>query len=238
MSKLILQANNIKKQYSGVNVLNDVNCKVYSSKITFLVGPSGGGKSTFLKCLTGIENLDMGEVIFENELIANKNLNLFDKFYPQITAVSQGYSLWPHLTNIQNITLSRHIMDVKVIKNYAKRFKVLDLLNKYPYECSGGEMQRIALIRHIALRPKILFLDEITSALDVEQIQVLEDILIELKNEGMSIFIITHSLSLVTKIGDYFIFMDEGKIIEHGDSRDFLYPTNERFKLFLKAYGI
>ena len=238
MTDLILEAKKIEKQFKGIKILKGFDCKVHQSEITFLIGPSGSGKSTTLNCLSGLAQIDLGEIFFNGDLIADNQVDLFDTVYPQITTVSQGYTLWPHLTNIDNITLSKHSGNTDLIYHYAERFNISNLLNKYPYECSGGERQRIALLRHIALSPKVLLLDEITSALDVEQIQVLSEILLELKESSMSIFIITHLLSLVTKIGDNFIFMDNGSIVEEGSSKEFTKPKTERLKSFLNIYGL
>lgn len=238
MNNLILQANNVEKEFKGVKVLKGVDCNLFQSNITFLIGPSGCGKSTFLNCLSGSLKLDEGEIYFDKTLIANNQIDLFNDVYPNITSVSQGYTLWPHLTNLQNITLSKHSGNIDEIYNYAERFKISKILNKYPYECSGGERQRISLLRHIALKPKVLLLDEITSALDVEQIQVLSDILLELKERATSIFFITHLLSLVPKIGNDFIFVDNGLIVEKGLAKDFTKPKTERLESFLNIYGL
>jgi len=215
--------------------------KLEKGSITFLFGPSGSGKSTLLNCISGILGIDSGSIEYKSNQ-SNRDLSLsstdFSKIYPAITSVSQNYSLWPHLTNHQNITLSKKIDDKIDFLSFAKDLKIDNILDKYPYECSGGEQQRVAFLRHIALNPKLLILDEVTSALDVEQIEILSNILLKLKKKGMTILIVTHLLSFVRNIGDYFYFMDKGKIIEQGTQSDFRNPKTERLQKFLSLYRI
>ena len=226
----------LSKSIDGTNILSNIDIDINKKEIVSLIGPSGSGKTTLLKCMAGLLPIDSGEVRFKGKIISQDEKK-YKSIYPKITAVTQGFTLWPHLTNLENITISKHSISKEKIDYYSELLGVHNLLKKYPYECSGGEQQRISLLRHIALNPDILLLDEITSALDVEQIDIISKLLIQLKNNGMGIFIITHLISFASK-GDVFYFLDKGVIKEFGNSNQLLSPQTKRMKKFLSVYSI
>ncbi len=215
----MLQGKNIYKEINGTSILKDFNIKIEPSKITSLIGPSGSGKSTALSCLSlltnptkGIVSVDGQEFNFENKKNGNKNFP-----YPKVTVVFQGLFLFPHLSNETNI-----LLPLKEQNKIAPDFdSLIDRLNirevlkeKFPNECSGGEKQRVALARQILLEPKYLLLDEVTSALDLETVNTVANILTELKNKGTGILLVTHMINLAKTISDYFYFLDKGVMIE------------------------
>lgn len=159
--------------------------------------------------------------------------------YPLVTIVFQGLFLFPHLTNRENISLP-----LKELKKSNPNFDRLidnlmirDILDKYPNECSGGEKQRVALARQILLEPKYLLLDEITSALDIETVNTVAEILCELKEKGTGILLVTHMINFAKRISDNFYFMDKGRIIEFGNIATIANPQTARLKKFLEIYN-
>jgi ABC-type polar amino acid transport system ATPase subunit len=237
----MLQGKNIYKEINGTSILKDFNIKIEPSKITSLIGPSGSGKSTALSCLSlltnpsnGIVNVDGQEFNFENEKNGNKNFP-----YPKVTVVFQGLFLFPHLTNETNILLPLKEQN-KIAPDFDSlidRLNIRDVLKKFPNECSGGEKQRVALARQILLEPKYLLLDEVTSALDLETVNTVANILTELKNKGTGILLVTHMINLAKTISDDFYFLDKGVMIEKGNIEQLNKPKTDRLTKFLQIYS-
>jgi polar amino acid transport system ATP-binding protein len=237
----MLIGQNISKRVNGTDVLKDFSVKIEPSKITCLIGPSGAGKSTALSCLSllthpskGIVSVDGQEFSFGN---GRNSYNTFP--YPLVTVVFQGLFLWPHLTNEANI-----LLPLKELKKSAHDFNTLidklnirDVLHKYPNECSGGEKQRVALARQILLEPKYLLLDEVTSALDLETVNILAGVLCELKQKGVGILLITHMINLAKMICDDFHFIDKGVTVESGPIGVLNEPRTARLNKFLQIYS-
>jgi len=207
----MLQGKNIYKGINGTAILKDINIKVEPSKITCLIGPSGSGKSTTLSCLSlltnptkGIVNVDGQEFNFDNGKNGHKNFP-----YPKVTVVFQGLFLFPHLTNETNILLPLKEQNKTSLDfdSLIDRLNIREVLKKFPNECSGGEKQRVALARQILLEPKYLLLDEVTSALDLETVNTVANILTELKNKGTGILLVTHMINLAKTISDDFYFL-------------------------------
>ncbi|MDD2261228.1 MAG: ATP-binding cassette domain-containing protein [Candidatus Paceibacterota bacterium] len=233
----MLSGKEIYFEINGFEILKKVSLEVKPSTISCLIGPSGSGKSSIINCLSllslpkeGI--VRMGNIIYFDDKNKENNLKLP---YPDVTVVFQGLFLFPHLTNERNILLPLQELqkDTSRFDELIDKLKIRDILKKYPNECSGGERQRVALARQILLRPKYLLLDEVTSALDIETIQIVSSILLELKNKGMGILLATHMINLAKSIGDYFYFIDQGRIIETGDIQFLNTPKTERLKEFL-----
>lgn len=237
----MLQGKNIYKNINGVDVLKDLNIIIEPSKITCLIGPSGSGKSTAISCLSllsypskGVVNLEGVEYSFEN----GKNPTF--KFpYPYVTVVFQSLFLFPNLTNEENILLP--LKDLKKSTDYfddlIDNLNIRAILKKYPNECSGGEKQRVAIARQVLLEPKYLLLDEVTSALDLETVNNVANILIDLKNKGTGILLATHMINLAKSISDDFYFIDKGVIIEKGNIEMLNNPGTERLNKFLQIYN-
>lgn len=237
----MLQGKNIYKGINGTAILKDINIKVEPSKITCLIGPSGSGKSTALSCLSlltnptkGIVNVDGQEFNFDNGKNGYKSFP-----YPKVTVVFQGLFLFPHLTNETNILLPLKEQNKTSpdFDSLIDRLNIREVLKKFPNECSGGEKQRVALARQILLEPKYLLLDEVTSALDLETVNTVANILTELKNKGTGILLVTHMINLAKTISDDFYFLDKGVMIEEGNIEQLKKPQTERLNRFLQIYN-
>ena len=233
----MLQGKNIYKQIDKLEILKDVSLQVEPSKITCLIGPSGSGKSTFISCLSllslpskGIISLNGQDYSFNN----GKKHNYPNFPYPLVTVVFQGIFLFPHMTNEKNILLPlrEQKKDLSNFDAIIDRLKIREVLKKYPNECSGGEKQRIALARQILLEPQYILLDEVTSALDLETVGIVAELLVELKNKEVGILLATHMINLAKKIGDVFYFIDKGQIIESGEIQQLNTPQTDRLKTF------
>jgi len=237
----MLQGKNIYKQIKGSEILNNISLDIKPSNISCLLGPSGSGKSTILYCLAllnpptkGIVTLNGKDYICGNEKKDNLNFP-----YPLVTVVFQGLFLFPHLTNERNILLPllEHNKDLSSFDELIDRLNIREILKKYPNECSGGEKQRVALARQILLEPQYLLLDEVTSALDLETVNTVAEILLELRNKGVGILLVTHMVNLAKMIGDDFYFIDKGNLIESGSIGQLQTPKTERLNKFLKIYS-
>ena len=232
----MLQGKNIYKQINGLQILKDINIRVEPSKISCLIGPSGSGKSTIISCLSLLSYPSKGTVTLNGQDYSfDGNGRDNRKFpYPAVTVVFQGIFLFPHLTNEKNILLPllEQKKDISGYDALVDRLKLRNILKKHPNECSGGEKQRVALARHILLEPQYILLDEVTSALDLETIGIVADLLVELKNKGIAILLATHLINLAKKIGDDFYFIDKGQIVETGKIEQLSYPETDRLKTF------
>lgn len=236
----MLEAKNLSKNINGTQVLKDFNIMIEPSTITCIIGPSGGGKSTALSCLSLLTEPDEGVVSVDGEEFSfNNGRENTKKFpHPLVTVVFQGLFLWPHLTNKLNIDLPLNEAGLtsEGYDDLIDKLRIRDVLHKFPNECSGGEKQRVALARQILLKPKYLLLDEVTSALDLETVNSLADILVELKNRGTGILLITHMINLAKAISDRFIFLDKGLTVEAGPSMLLEKPSSSRLSEFLQIY--
>jgi ABC-type polar amino acid transport system ATPase subunit len=237
----MLQGININKRINGLDILKNINIKVEPSKITCLIGPSGSGKSTVLSCLSLLTNPSKGVVNVDGQDFSfNNGKNSYKNFpYPLVTVVFQGLFLFPHLTNETNILLplkekNRTSPD---FDSLIDKLNIREVLKKYPNECSGGEKQRVALARQILLEPKYLLLDEVTSALDLETVNIVANIFTELKNKGTGILLVTHMINLAKTICDDFYFLDKGIMIESGVIDQLKTPETERLNKFLQIYN-
>lgn len=236
----MLEGKNIYKQINGSEILNNISLNVVPSKISCLIGPSGSGKSTIINCLSlltppskGVVTLNGQDFSFENE---KSSYSIFP--YPLVTVVFQGLFLFPHMTNEKNILLplQEHNKDLSNFDILVDRLKIREVLNKYPNECSGGEKQRVALARQILLEPQYLLLDEVTSALDLETVNTVAEILVEMRNKGVGILLATHMINLAKTIGNDFYFIDKGIMIESGNISRLNTPETERLNKFLQIY--
>jgi ABC-type polar amino acid transport system ATPase subunit len=236
----MLLVKNINKKIDGRNILKDVSFSLESGEIISIIGPSGSGKTTFLRAISLIDFPDSGSLkIGENkyEFPVKKTENI--KYpYPELTVVFQQFFIWPHLTIRENITLAlRGNIDKKHFDEVVKLFQMNEFLDRYPNEVSLGQRQRAALARALMLKPKYLLLDEVTSALDIEQSHLILGHLREIAEKGVGIIFVSHAIHLASKISDKIIFIDDGKIIEEGTSEILSNPKTDRLKKFISIFN-
>ena len=236
----MLEVKNICKSFDEKEVLKDINLKVEKGEKVIIIGPSGSGKSTFLRTLNLLESIDSGEIILENNKV-NTKTNI-DQYRQNIGMVFQNFNLFNNLTVKENIMLAPVTLKIKTkeeaekeAKELLKKINLKEKANKYPNQLSGGEKQRVAIIRALAMNPKIMLFDEPTSALDPEMVSEVLNLMKDLAESGMTMIIVTHEMGFAKEIGSKIVFMDKGKIIEEGSSKEiFESPKSSRIKKFLE----
>lgn len=236
----MITAKNITKSFEGRTILNGVDLTVEQGKITCLIGPSGSGKTTLLRSIGLLEAPDSGSVNVNGKNYDFPTIDgkIHTPPWPEMTVVFQSLFLWPHLTLRQNIMLpakragmpNRH----ERLAELTAFFEMDGFINRYPNEASRGQQQRVALARALMLNPKYILLDEITSALDVEQVAKVLEELQKLRDAGIGIFLITHLLGFARRASDQILFLNEGKIEESGGPEILVTPKSERLKNFVQ----
>jgi polar amino acid transport system ATP-binding protein len=235
-----LKVVNLKKNYDSKVVLDGVDLEVFPGQIVAVIGSSGSGKSTVLRCVNLLEEIQDGQIFLEGVEISEPDVNQ-DKVREQIGLVFQSFNLFSHLSILENITLA--LIHVKnVAKEEAKqkalawleRIGLADKADSYPDKLSGGQQQRTAIVRAVAMEPKVLLLDEVTSALDPELVGEVLSLIKDLKASGTTILMATHELSFAREVADWVIFLENGKILEQGEAKEFFdNPKQARTKEFL-----
>ena len=235
----MLEVKKLKKKFGSNVVLNDISFNVSKGDIISIVGPSGSGKSTLLRCLNLIEKPSSGDIIFEGISLIGKKSDL-SLLRQKMGMVFQQFNLFPHLTVIDNITLAP--VKLKLMNEVTARKKALELLNTinlkdkaehYPNELSGGQKQRVAIIRTLIMEPDIILFDEPTSALDPEMIGEVLDLIKKVADTGKTMVIVSHEMNFVKKVSNRVLFIDGGKVIFDGKTKDFFSSENIRIKEFL-----
>lgn len=239
-NQVILETIDLKKNFGNLEVLKGISQQIHKGEVISLIGPSGSGKSTFLRCLNLLEVPTHGEVIFEGTIISDKKKNI-DIYRQRIGMVFQHFNVFPHLTVLDNITITP-ILEKKVPKAEAEA-QALELLtsvglqdkaNEYPRKLSGGQKQRLAIVRALAMNPEVMLFDEPTSALDPEMVKDVLNVIKKLADEGMTIAIVTHEMGFAKQISDRVLFMDNGVIAEQGTPDEiFNHPKHPRTIEFL-----
>ena len=235
-----LKVVNLKKNYDTKVVLDGVDLEVFPGQIVAVIGSSGSGKSTVLRCVNLLEDILDGQIFLEGVEISEPDVNQ-DKVREQIGLVFQSFNLFGHLSILENITLA--LIHVKKMPKEEARQKALSWLERiglaekadsYPDKLSGGQQQRTAIVRAVAMEPKVLLLDEVTSALDPELVGEVLALIKDLKATGTTILMATHELSFAREVADWVIFLEKGKILEQGEAKDFFdNPKQPRTKEFL-----
>ena len=236
----MLEVKNVFKSFDGKNVLNGIDLKVEKGEKVIIIGPSGSGKSTFLRTLNLLETIDNGEIFFEGNKITSKVK--IDEYRKNIGMVFQSFNLFNNLTVMENIMLAPVTLKIKSkedaekeAKKLLKKINLSSKANKYPNQLSGGEKQRVAIARALAMNPKMMLFDEPTSALDPEMVGEVLNLMKDLAESGMTMIIVTHEMGFAKEIGSKIVFMDKGKILEQGTSKEiFENPKSSRLKNFLK----
>ncbi|MDO4926836.1 MAG: amino acid ABC transporter ATP-binding protein [Turicibacter sp.] len=236
----MIKVKNLCKSFGELQVLKNITEEIYQGEVVSIIGPSGSGKSTFLRCLNLLEIPSNGEVIFEGTNITDKKVNI-DLHRQKIGMVFQHFNVFPHLTVLDNITITP-ILEKKVPKAEAEakakellaKVGLADKAHEYPRKLSGGQKQRLAIVRALAMEPDVILFDEPTSALDPEMVKEVLDVIKDLALNGMTIVIVTHEMGFAKSISDRVFFMDGGVIAEQGTPEQiFDYPQHRRTKEFL-----
>jgi len=232
----MLLAKNISKKIDGRVILKDISFSIESGEIISVIGPSGSGKTTFLRAISLIDFPDSGslEIGEDKYQFPIKQIENVKYPYPSLTVVFQQFFIWPHLTIRENITLAlRGNVDKKHFDEVVGLFQMNEFLDRYPNEVSLGQRQRAALARALVLKPKYLLLDEVTSALDIEQSHLILGHLKQIAEQGVGIIFVSHAIHLASKISNKVIFLDGGKIVEEGTSDIITNPKTDRLKKFI-----
>lgn len=231
---------NLHKSFGDLEVLKGINEHIKPGEAVSIIGPSGGGKSTFLRCLNMLETPDEGQILFEGVDITNEKLDI-DLHRRKMGMVFQHFNIFPHLTVLENITLAP--ITVKKLSKAQANEKAMELLNRVGLadkanesatSLSGGQKQRLAIVRALAMEPDVMLFDEPTSALDPEMVGEVLDVIKELVKSGMTSVIVTHEMGFAREVSDRVIFIDGGVVAEEGTPEQiFDNPQNPRTKDFL-----
>ena len=236
----MVEVKNLHKWFGDLHAVDDVSLVVPSGKVLVVIGPSGSGKSTLLRCINFLETPTSGEIWFNGELMTTDQKQL-NQHRAEIGMVFQSFNLYAHLNVLDNITLALQVvkkMEPKEAESIAlkqlRKVGILDKVDTFPSQISGGQQQRAAIARALAMEPKLMLFDEPTSALDPEMIKEVLDVMRMLAKEGITMVILTHEMGFAKAAADEVIFMDEGRIIEKNTPNElFSNPVNDRTKLFL-----
>lgn len=238
--KELIRVECLNKSFGDLKVLNNITESIYDGEVVSIIGPSGSGKSTFLRCLNLLERPTSGKVYFEGIDLSDKRVNL-DKHRQKIGMVFQLFNIFPHLKVIDNITLTP-MLEKKMTKEKAEkkadellaRVGLTDKRDVYPTKLSGGQKQRLAIVRALAMDPKVMLFDEPTSALDPEMVKEVLQVISDLALSGMTIVIVTHEMRFAKEVSDRVMFMSDGVIQEQGTpDKIFNNPENIRTIDFL-----
>ncbi|MBQ9238405.1 MAG: amino acid ABC transporter ATP-binding protein [Treponema sp.] len=238
----MIEVKNLCKTFGDVPVLNDISETISQGEKIVIIGPSGGGKSTFLRCLNLLEQPDSGHIYFSGIDITDANTAI-DVVRRRMGMVFQHFNLFPHLTVIENITLAPVTLKIET-KEHAEahalelltRIGLADKAGEYPSRLSGGQQQRIAIIRALAMNPEVILFDEPTSALDPEMVGEVLRLMKDLADEGMTMVVVSHEMGFAREVATRVFFMDGGRIAEKGPPEAvFGQPHNEHLQQFLNA---
>ena len=237
----MITVNNLQKSFGDLHVLRGVDQHITHGEKVCLIGPSGSGKTTFLRCLNLLEQPTGGTILFEGQDITDPRCDI-NKVRQQMGMVFQQFNLFPHLTIMKNITLAP--MKLKGMNKSEAEDRAMELLKRvglqdkalnYPRQLSGGQQQRIAIVRALAMNPKVMLFDEPTSALDPEMVGEVLEVMTQLAEDGMTMVVVTHEMGFARQVADHVIFMDGGYIVEQGKPEEVLdNPQQPRTQDFLR----
>jgi polar amino acid transport system ATP-binding protein len=240
VKNLIIEVRNLSKQYGGKDVLKDISLKVFEGDTIVIIGPSGTGKSTLLRCINLLTKADSGSVSLDSLEITTSEVNE-DEIRQHIGMVFQDFLLFNHLTALGNVTigltkvlgLSNDEAKEKATKEL-QRVGLGENLDQYPGQLSGGQKQRVAIARSLAMNPRVILFDEPTSALDPELIGEVLEVMRMLANEGMTMIVVTHEMGFAREVADRIVFIENGVVVEEGPPKQLFYnPKIERTREFL-----
>jgi len=236
----VIDVKNLSKSFGQLLVLDDITEHIAQGEKIVIIGPSGSGKSTFLRCLNLLEEPSAGSICFDDTEITDPKTNI-DLVRRQMGMVFQHFNLFPNMTIRKNITLApvrtglmKQEEADKLADQLLHRVGLADKAEAYPSQLSGGQKQRIAIVRALAMNPKVMLFDEPTSALDPEMVGEVLEVMKELAADGMTMVVVTHEMGFAREVGSRILFMDEGKIVEQGTpSEVFDNPQHPRLREFL-----
>jgi len=237
---VLIKVDSLHKYFGEVEVLKGINAEIHKGDVIVVIGASGSGKSTFLRCLNKLEEPTGGKIFFEGTDITDPHINI-NLHRRKMGMVFQQFNLFPHMTVLKNMILGPTKL-LKKSKEEAEReaMKLLERVglsekaNAYPNQLSGGQKQRVAIVRALCMNPDVLLFDEPTSALDPEMVGEVLDVMKQLAKEGMTMVVVTHEMGFAREVATNVVFIDEGKIVEQGEPEEFFTnPKNPRLKDFL-----
>jgi ABC-type polar amino acid transport system ATPase subunit len=240
--KPIIEISNLVKKFGERVILDGIDINVAAGEIVCFIGPSGTGKSTLLRCVNGLEDIQGGAIHFEGKAVLARSRKIAD-VRKRIGMIFQHFNLYPHLTALQNVTLAPVVVlgeDPKIVRERAEalfeKVRLSHRINAYPGQLSGGEQQRVAIARALAVNPTLLMFDEPTSALDPETVGDVLSTMRDLAIEGRTMLVVTHEIRFAADVGSRMVFMDGGKIVEEGPPAMMLAnPRTERAAKFLSS---
>jgi ABC-type polar amino acid transport system ATPase subunit len=238
----LIAARNLAKAYGQTRALDDVSCSIASGERLVVIGPSGSGKSTLIRCLNGLVKPDAGQITFDGDRIELTSEAHWRRLRQRVGMVFQDYTLFPHLTAIENIMLApvRARLMAKqeaelAARRLLERVQLADKATSYPAFLSGGQQQRVAIARALAMRPQVLLFDEPTSALDPEMIKEVLDLMLSLARDGMTMVVVTHEMGFARAVADRVLFMEAGRLVEVGSpAQIFANPNDARTREFVR----
>ena len=237
----IIEVKNLKKQFGKNVVLDNINLEIKKVEVVSLIGPSGSGKSTIIRSIIDLETITSGDILIEGNNLKDKKIK--KEMLLKTGMVFQTFNLFPHMSVRNNIVKTLELvkkMDKKEANKIAEEtlevVGLIDKIDNFPSELSGGQKQRVAIARALSLRPDILLFDEPTSALDPELVKEVLDIIRKLKNDKITMLIVSHEMNFVKEISDKVVVLEKGEILEKGDSKKiFENPDSQRVKEFLNT---
>ena len=237
---VLFEIKDLQKKFGSLTVFDGLSETICKGDVVVIIGPSGGGKSTFIRCLNLLEQPTAGKIYFEGEDITAKGFDV-NRHRQKVGMVFQQFNLFNNLTVLENITISlTKVKKQSEEKSEEKALKLLkrvgleDKANAYPSQLSGGQKQRIAIVRALAMEPDVLLFDEPTSALDPEMVGEVLQVISDLARDGITMVVVTHEMGFARKVGTRVLFMDGGQIAEQGTPEElFEHPQNARTKEFL-----
>ena len=232
----MIEIKNLTKSYDKKCILKNINLKINDNEQVSIIGKSGCGKSTILRCIARLEKIDKGQILIDNE-----NVNNIKKFYNKVGMVFQSFNLFENMTVLENLIIAPVKLKIqtkdeaiKLAKGYLKEINLENKINEYPKNLSGGEKQRVAIIRALMEKPKILLLDEPTSSLDPQMKKEVLELISKLKDYNMTIIVVSHELNFVKDFSSRIIFLDNKTIISDDTVMGTFSSENEIIKNFLK----
>lgn len=236
----VLRIAGLKKSFGSLDVLRGISTNIRRGEVVSVIGPSGGGKSTFLRCLNLLEEPTEGEVWFDGQQLNKKGVDIC-QYRRRIGMVFQNFNVFPNMSVLENVTLAP-ILERKVPKEQAEkdamelltRVGLADKAKEYPRKLSGGQKQRLAIVRALAMQPEVMLFDEPTSALDPEMVKEVLNVIVDLAKSGMTIVLVTHEMAFAKKISDRVLFICDGVIKEAGTPEElFDHPKDPATQRFL-----